>query len=104
MVVQRESSHSSRGSTRARAIPSEGVARLLEELGLEADSITPLMELKHGITRFAIQLSAYECRLSQATRPFDFLGLDWVAEAELKATPLPAPHRRIADVWSADGR
>ncbi|MBW3622089.1 MAG: A/G-specific adenine glycosylase [Armatimonadetes bacterium] len=79
----------------------ERLARLLDGMGLEAGTLQPVTEVRHGITRFSITLQAFECRCEGAGEPQPGSPSRWSTREELMELPLPAPHRRVVKAWLA---
>jgi A/G-specific adenine glycosylase len=82
----------------------ERLARLLSEWSLKTETLRPVTTLRHGITRFAITLQAYEGRIeSEALPPLPF-PIRWAGRDDLMDLPLPAPHRKIVKAWMSGAR
>ena len=75
----------------------ERLARLFSEWDAEAEVAASICTVRHGITRFAITLQAFECRATGAVSPP--MPHHWADEADLLNLPLPAPHRKVAQAW-----
>jgi A/G-specific adenine glycosylase len=67
------------------------IASCVDELGLHADVIDALPEVKHTFTRFRAHL--YPWLLE--SEPREVPGFTWVAESELDQLPFSSGHRRI---------
>lgn len=68
-----------------------------EELGIEIQVLSPLMQVRHAYTHFRITLHAFHARHVQGVPRA--LGCDdwrWIAPAELERLPLPVTDQKIA--------
>ncbi|OUC05017.1 adenine glycosylase [Litorilinea aerophila] len=68
-----------------------------EELGIEIQVLSPLMQVRHAYTHFRITLHAFHARHVQGVP--QALGCDdwrWIAPAELTRLPLPVTDQKIA--------
>ena len=63
------------------------------ELGCALDSLTPLVTVKHSITRYRITLDAFQGKLNSAM-PRAAAGI-WIAKSDLERLPFASAHRRL---------
>ncbi|MCI0685163.1 MAG: A/G-specific adenine glycosylase [Gemmataceae bacterium] len=86
-----------RRAVTARSTPDRIAHQLLSELGIDADLGPQLTTVRHGVTRFRIQLICLEATHRRGSfRPGLYPAGHWVAPPELAAYPLSAPQRRLA--------
>ena len=74
------------------------------EFGFAAKEISPLLTVKHSITRYRITMEAFKVRLNaggkklgtRVTRPSGAGGGEWKTPAEMQALAFTAAHKRLA--------
>ena len=72
---------------------------LRDEFGLAVEELTPRLVVKHGFTKYRVQLRTYDARVAQG--PFVILDNSklltrWVNPSRFPRLPLPRPHQKIA--------
>jgi adenine-specific DNA glycosylase len=78
--------------------PSSATRQALEtELGGALEAMTPLLTVKHSITRYRITLEAYLGRLTG--KHLHARAGTWVKRRELEQLPFTSAHRRLLETW-----
>jgi A/G-specific adenine glycosylase len=85
------------GPRQKREAPARSARRILGELGLVADVGQELVRLRHGVTRFRIQLVCLEARHCEGEFHSTFYQRGrWLCVARLSQLPFSSPQRRVA--------
>ncbi len=84
------------GKLEAKETPDQALKReLLEELGIEVDSLRFFMNVRHFYTRYQVDLHAFFCR--PLDRPSPRQEYKWVSLDELPLYPMPSGSAKIVD-------
>jgi A/G-specific adenine glycosylase len=67
---------------------------MLKETGLEKSNLTHRLTIKHGFTKYRINLEVYECE-STPLKIKDSSPEKWVSVAQLEKHAFPSPHQKI---------
>jgi A/G-specific adenine glycosylase len=84
--------------------PADAVVRAFrEDMEFEVEVLRPLCVIRHNYTTYRLSLHCFELRLA-GTRPNPPVPVlhtacdwRWASPEEVRALPLPAPHRKLAD-------
>lgn len=72
-------------------------ARVLEDTGVQIEVGERLLEVRHQVTRYRIDIDVFDCvARGGRARPLAYDEVRWQAPDALAALPMPAAHRRIA--------
>jgi len=80
-----------------RTSAAEAQRALEAELGAAIETLTPLVTVKHSITRFRITLEAFRGTLSGG--PLRPGAGEWVGAARLRQLPFTSAHRRVLETF-----
>lgn len=91
--------------------PPESPKALQALAGLQDASLTPLVTIKHSITRFRISTLGYATKIPGKRVPdlernrseLKWSEARWVTAEELKALPFSAAHARLCEAWLQRG-
>ncbi|MCA1595982.1 MAG: A/G-specific adenine glycosylase, partial [Chloroflexi bacterium] len=70
--------------------------------GLAVGETSPLVVIRHGVMSWRITLHVFETRLPTEESLIPPDGYSWVDRDELETLPLPAPHRKIAQMLRSE--
>lgn len=82
----------------ASQAPRSALAKSIESsTGLHVEVGDELLELRHQVTRFRIELTVFACKAAGGrARALAYDEVRWAAEDDLGLLPMPAAHRKIA--------
>jgi A/G-specific adenine glycosylase len=88
---------------RASSIPQQIADHVRRLTGIEITSPRRVTTLRHGVTRFRIQLDGYIAEFERASCKKDAQTQKWVRLADLESIPLSTTGRKLAKFWHANG-